>query len=668
MRKAKLIFGTYNSQPPEEDNLVVEEYYQKAYKTFLTTLYNHTSIKLSLYYSGSLLEWIEEKHPEFFSVLQEMINSKQVELLSGGYYDPALTLLPVPDRVGQMEKLTTYIRKNFSKKPRGCFLSENVWDSSLISSLKSCGFDYLFLDDNQFLSSGILEEDLCKPVITEDQGKIITVIPINSKLTNMFLRTSPSEIINYLRDNVHLDGVYTIMIKGEYLNSYGLNTKEIKSWIEEFNTLLQENISWIETINPGKYVKQIQGTLKRTYFPQYSINGMRNKPLPLVSQRELYRLNRHLGALGDVSHWINSGFFKQFIARYYDSSLIYSKMLYINLLVGQIKGDRSRKKTAREELWRVQSHYVYWHGAHLGIYDKSLRERSYQFLIEAETSTREKGIFKSGISHVDIDLDGKKEALYQGDNYNSYISSNGGILFQLDFLKKKRNLLSTVKRIEESYHTPENNDFGFDTYPRKMFHDHFLQADITPEEFSTQTHTELGTFIHNNYEYDSLNRESKYIVLKAKGLVNYLGAQQNVTIQKKYLFNKKGIVLTYHIENHDDLPLNTVFAPEFNLSLGDITKEPIASFSSDKEHFILNEITKTKKLNNLIIDDQANAVKVNISFSNETSAFWSFPQYSKSMENGTLLDLYQFTSFLPQWNIKIGPKQVWSLAINLSLT
>jgi hypothetical protein len=361
MRKAKLIFGTYNSQPPEEDNSVVEEYYQKAYKTFLTTLYNHSTIKLSMHYSGSLLEWIEEKHPEFISVLQEMINSKQVELLSGGYYDPALTLLPITDRVGQMEKLTTYIRKNFSKKPRGCFLSENVWDSSLISSLKSCGFDYLFLDDNQFLSSGILEEDLCKPVITEDQGKIITVIPVNSKLTNMFLRIPPAELITYLRDNVSVDGVYTIMIKGEYLNSYGLDTKEIKLWIEEFNTLLVENNSWIETISPGKYVKQIQGSLNRAYFPQYTINGMRNKPLPLVSQKELNRLSRHLGALGDVSHWINSGFFKQFIARYYDSSLLYSKMLYINLLVNQIKGDRSRKKTAREELWRSQSHFSYWH-------------------------------------------------------------------------------------------------------------------------------------------------------------------------------------------------------------------------------------------------------------------------------------------------------------------
>ena len=95
-----------------------------------------------------------------------MINSKQVEMLSGGYYDPALTLLPISDRVGQMETLTTYIRKTLSKKPRGCYLTESVWDSSLIGSLKSCGFEYIYLDDNQFLSSGISGDALLKPVVS----------------------------------------------------------------------------------------------------------------------------------------------------------------------------------------------------------------------------------------------------------------------------------------------------------------------------------------------------------------------------------------------------------------------------------------------------------------------------------------------------------------------
>lgn len=668
MRKVKLIFGTYNSQPPEEEHTIVEEFYQKAYKTFLTTLYNFSSIKISMHYSGALLEWIDEKHPEFISVLQEMVNTKQVELLSGGYYDPALTLLPVPDRVGQMEKLTTYIRKSFGKKPRGCFLSENIWDSSLVSSLKTCGFDYVFLDDNQFLSSGISEKDLTVPVITEDQGKVVTVLPINNKLTNMVFKNSPYELIEFLRDETNFDGVFTIMLKGEYLNSLSLTPKEIRNWLEEFNKLLIENSSWIETISPGKYVKQIQGTLKRVYFPQYTINGMRNKPLPIASQTELNRLNRHLGALGDVSHWINSGFFKQFIARYPDASLIYSKMIHINLLVNQIKGDRSRKKTAREELWRAQSHYVYWHGNHLGIYDKVLRERTYKFLIEAENSTREKGIFQSGINHIDIDLDGLKEALYQGDTYNAYISCIGGMLFQLDHLKKSRNLLSTVMRIEESYHSKEVVDEGFDTYQKKMFHDHFFTPDITPETFGNKNYKELGTFIDAIYDYDSLNRENKSVVLIAKGEVNFLGNNHNVNIQKKYRFNKKGIVLSYTIENSDDLPLETCFAPEFNFSLGDINTEEVATYSSDKEHFLLDGITTTSDVSNFVVEDNANSLKINISFSKKTNKFWTIPQYSKSLKDGQIDEYYQFTTFIPQWDIKIGPKQSWTLAINLSLT
>lgn len=668
MRKVKLIFGTYNSQPPEEEDHVVEDFYQKAYKTFLTTLYNFSSIKISLHYSGALMEWVDEKHPEFISVLQEMVNSRQVELLSGGYYDPALTLLPVPDRVGQMEKLTTYIRKNFGKKPRGCFLSENIWDSSLIPSLKTCGFEYIFLDDNQFLSSGIDEKDLAKPVITEDQGKIITVLPINNKLTTMFFRRPPSELIEYLLDQINSDGVYTIMIKGEYLKSLTMTTKEIKAWLEEFNVLLEENSNWIETISSGKYVKQIQGTLERKYFPQYTINGMRNKPLPIASQRELNRLNRHLGALGDVSHWINSGFFKQFIARYPDASHIYSKMIHINLLVNQIKGDRSRKKTAREELWRAQSHYVYWHGNHLGIYDKILRERTYKFLIEAEISTREKGIFKSGINQIDIDLDGLKEALYQGDTYNAYVSCRGGMLFQFDHIKKCRNILSTVMRIEESYHTNEDIDAGFDSYQKKMFHDHFLPFDLTPELFKTNKYSELGTFINANYDYDGLNRENKTVILKCKGEVSSLGNSHNVSLYKKYRFNKKGIVLTYTIENNDDLPLETCFAPEFNIALGDISKEPVATYSSDKEHFLLDRITSTLDVSNFVVEDSANSLKINTSFSKETDKFWTFPQFSKSLNNGVVGNYYQFTTFVPQWNLKIGPKQNWTLAINLSLS
>ncbi|OQY40598.1 MAG: hypothetical protein B6229_01180 [Spirochaetaceae bacterium 4572_7] len=667
MRKVKLIFGTYNSQSPEEESATVEEYYQRAYKTFLTTMYNFPEIKLSLQYSGSLLEWIEANHPEFISVLQEMIAAKQIELLSGGYYDPAFTLLSVPDRVGQMEKLTTSIRKTFGKKPRGCFLAENVWDSSLVPSLKSCGFDYIYLDDNQFLAGGVTEADLLKPVITEDQGKIITVIPISSVLNSMFLRSEPSELIDYIRDNSHRDGVFTIMFKGEYLNSPKMEPDKIKIWLDEFNELLKENSIWIETLSPAKYVKQIQGSLNRCYFPQYSINGMRNRPLPLICQRELNRLNRHLGALGDVTHWINSGFFKQFLSRYRDASILYSKMTYINLLVNQIKGDKSRKKSAKEDLWHAQSHYAYWHGNHLGIYDKNLRERSFSFLIEAEKTTREKGIFKSGISHFDVDLDGRKEALYQGDNYNAYISCRGGCIFQFDYLTKKRNLVATVMRLEETYHGNAGIKNGYDTYIRKMFHDHFISSKCKISDFKRQSFTELGSFIDCNYEFDSLNRGNKSVALVAKGEVLCNEVEYRLIIKKKYHFNKNSLIITYDIENLEDSVFESMFAPEFNLSLGTIKENSTASFSDGTGGSLIGETIEAKKVDSLSVEDKDNSTKISLSFSEETKRFWVAPQYSNSMKNGSIKNYYQFTTFLPQWKVKILPQKTWALTINLSL-
>ena len=342
-------------------------------------------------------------------------------------------------------------------------------------------------------------------------------------------------------------------------------------------------------------------------------------------------------------------------------------MLYINLLVNQIKGDRSRKKTAREELWRAQSHYVYWHGNHLGIYDKSLRERSYRFLIEAELSTREKGIFKSGINHFDFDMDGKKEALYQGDNYNAYISCKGGILFELDYIKRKRNILSTVMRVEEAYHSPKHRKNGYDTYIRKMFHDHFISEETTIEEFNRQSFMENGSFINSNYDNVGLNRENKSINLNGKGFVRCFGVEHSVNIGKKYNFNKGNLILTYNIENMEDSVLETYFAPEFNLSLGGEKKDSTISFSDGAESSIINKSLSTKNIDNMLIDDKDYSTKINISFSLETDRFWITPQISKSLENGVINDIYQFTTFLPQWKIKISPKSTWSLTINLSL-
>ncbi|HNR81663.1 MAG TPA: hypothetical protein PKK37_04460, partial [Candidatus Pacearchaeota archaeon] len=53
-----------------------------------------------LYYSGIVLQWIEENHPEFILLLEEMSGRRQIELLGGGYYSPLFPILQLSDKVG----------------------------------------------------------------------------------------------------------------------------------------------------------------------------------------------------------------------------------------------------------------------------------------------------------------------------------------------------------------------------------------------------------------------------------------------------------------------------------------------------------------------------------------------------------------------------------------
>ena len=113
MRSISLLFGTYNHQPEGTPPERFEAVYQQAYKPFLSLLYKYPRIPGVLHYCGSLFEWLEDTHPEFIMLLKEMIRRKQVELLGGGYHAPVLPLLPDGDKLGQIEKLSTFIRTTF---------------------------------------------------------------------------------------------------------------------------------------------------------------------------------------------------------------------------------------------------------------------------------------------------------------------------------------------------------------------------------------------------------------------------------------------------------------------------------------------------------------------------------------------------------------------------
>ena len=144
MQGTKVILGTYNTMPDGASGKVFELTYQRSWRPFLSSLYKFQNISAVLYYSGSVLQWIEENHPEFILLLEEMAGRKQIELLGGGYFSPLFPILQPSDKVGQIEMLTTYLRKTFGRRPSGGWLYEYAWDAGLPIIFRKLGPFLLF--------------------------------------------------------------------------------------------------------------------------------------------------------------------------------------------------------------------------------------------------------------------------------------------------------------------------------------------------------------------------------------------------------------------------------------------------------------------------------------------------------------------------------------------
>ncbi len=671
MKKARLIFGTTNSIPVGTNDDDIETIYQQSYKPYLQALYKADTIPATLHLSGYLLNWLEKHHSEYTDVLSEMVGRKQVELLGGGFYDPVLALIPRPDRIGQIESLTTYLRKRFDRRPRGIWITEHVWEPSLPGTLRSCGMDYAFLDDYHFITGGFTGNDLCRPCITEDQGKTIVVIPICHDLIRTAREGQPKEVIAFLKDHASEDPtvVFALIDEGERSAESTRRTKRStarNAWLEGLLGLLAENHEWIDVVLPSQQLKEFQPRT-RGYFQSAAYEEMMYSSLTPERQEAYEGLRRRF--TGDRDSNILGGHFRQFLTRYGESNLMYAKMQYTHVLVNQIRGDKYRKQAAREELWRGQSHSAYWHGRHGGIYHNRLRKHVYRSLIEAEKITRERGIFIPSIVTVEFDMDGLPEYLYQGQDINAYIHQEGGHLFELDYLPVGWNYLDTLSRRQERYHTAKVKKRGYDSEMRKSFMDRFLDPAVTIEQFDRSDYTDLGGFTQTLYQRTEYKRDGHRLGLKAESAVRQGMARVPVTIDKRYTFKRSVVQVEYTLTNCGDSELTSVFAPEFNLAFLSQEANSLRLFLTTAKRANV-EISPSRAAHpgakEIRMEDLVNGLTVILSATGADD-FWCLPVETVSGCPSGTETIYQGTCLVPRRQLSIAPDESVSTTITLAI-
>ncbi|MDR0568247.1 MAG: alpha-amylase [Spirochaetaceae bacterium] len=514
----RFILGFHYHIPASAGDRAHEEAYDRALKPFISTLYQYPKIQAALHYSGVLLHWLERAHPEFFMLLGDLVSRKQVELLGGGFYEPLLPLLPLSDRIGQIELLTTYLRKQFGKRPQGCMLPLMAWEPQLASPLNACGMKYTFLGEDQF-RNGSGSGDPPVPSITEDQGKLVTVFPVLSRLGKDFACRRASDVLSSLLES-ETRGL--VCVFPERFFPYQSEAESPEYRFHRFFEDLSAFESRIEFIQPGKAFKTGR-FLPKTYFSC----SLQTDSLPEGSRNSLPR-----GLLLESP----------------EANGIYAKMLFTHVLINQFRGDKSRKRTAREELWKAQGCDSFCSAGDPEIYRHGVRKAAYRALLEAEKLIRDPGNFTPSLLHFDFDLDGEGEYLFQGDAINCYIQAEGAGVFEFDYLPRSWNYLDAFDAAGK----------------RTAFSDYLVppDADIqgVPGDFSGRGRR-CGT---EKFDLARIDKERTKVTFR---LPPKPGAPYgNVEIEKTYQLKNDALTVSYLLRSCGNQPQTFLFIPSIDLS------------------------------------------------------------------------------------------------------
>ena len=97
----RFLFGVHNHQPSGNFESVILDAVRDAYHPFLAAVRAVPGVVLTVHCSGGLLAFLRERARPTFDLLGRLAADGRVELLTGGFYEPILAMLPDGDKVGR---------------------------------------------------------------------------------------------------------------------------------------------------------------------------------------------------------------------------------------------------------------------------------------------------------------------------------------------------------------------------------------------------------------------------------------------------------------------------------------------------------------------------------------------------------------------------------------
>ncbi len=453
-KKVSLLFGVHAHQPAGNFEFVIDDAHARCYKPFLETVYAYPEFRLSVHFSGWLLDYLLKRFPDDMAKLREMVARGQIEMFGGGDTEPVLASIPERDRRSQLAALSNRLAGSLGQRPSGAWLTERVWESSVASSLSDSAIRYVTVDDYHFLCAGKRGEELTGYFSTEESGSRLDLFPISEALRYRIPFSTAPDAIHYLESLATEDGA-AAAIYFDDIEKLGI-WPETYVWVYEKQWLKQfiEGVIASPSIEPALYRDFHAGQRTRgvVYLPTTSYIEMNEWTLDADHADRfagLVKQEKDHHRYETTKPFLRGGIWRNFLSRYAESNWMHKRMQQLSVRVAGL----GTKATARmhELLHLAQANDAYWHGLFGGIYLPHLRRAVWNAIVELE------GLLDKGKPReravIDLDLDGCDEFFLGNELLQAVIRDDGlGAIHELDAYRLRHNFGDTLARRSEHYY------------------------------------------------------------------------------------------------------------------------------------------------------------------------------------------------------------------------
>jgi hypothetical protein len=655
-KSVALLLGVHAHQPVGNFTHVLDDAHMRCYGPFLRVLYQYPDFHFALHSSGWLLDYLLTHYPQDLELLREMVRRGQAELFGAGYTEPVLAAIPSRDRVGQVKMLSAYLKKKFGQAPQGAWLTERVWESTVVPALADAGVKYVTVDDYHFMCTGKQASELKGFYTTEEDGRRLDLYPISEALRYRLPFSPAQEVVAFL-ENLADESGQAAAVYFDDIEKFGI-WPETYEWVYEKGWLKAfiEGVLASDIIRPMRYCDYHAQARTRgvVYLPTASYSEMNEWTLPVPAAHhyaDLVEQEKREGRWETHKPFIRGGIWRNFFMRFPESNWMHKRALALSQRYHALP-DAKKTPQMLNALYESQANDAYWHGLFGGFYLPHLRRAVYNAIVALEAMLDEVDPRPAKIVD-DLDLDGCDEIFLHNAQLQAVVRMDGSAsICELDAYRLRHNFGDTLMRQTEHYHRKVNAGNA---------HEHSGEGISNPHERVSFKHVistdDLGTDNHPKSLFIDKWRDDEgddfllplcYAPLASRGSALAFKAQlERFEVRKKIGLEDARLTVDYQFgagatgsfSVEINLAMPSCDGPAGRFKLGD---EIIGGFGQAQQLDALTEIW---------LEDEVLGGRVRLTAS-EPARFQSWPHFSVSQSEAGFEKIMQAVTIVLSWEAR----------------